>query len=184
MSISRKYFTSTTNFPEREGKSYLRSGSPGGEVPNYLDDSSSESGVLQVHSHTLPLQHTLTCAVLQTFSLTIILSPVFCLILIWLFLVFLLKQLFLVVFHPKYQPNISNLEWWILPVFPLLKSDQCCSILLHLYYVHRASLKLCSVPVCKHACLTECMLEHPGWYDWIPGDLRVLYMEKKTGSPR
>lgn len=43
---------------------------PSREVPSYLDDSRSESAILQVHSHTFPLQHTLTCPVLHSrFSL-------------------------------------------------------------------------------------------------------------------
>lgn len=42
---------------------------PSGEVPSYLDDSRSESAVLQVHLYTLPLQHTLTCPILHSFCL-------------------------------------------------------------------------------------------------------------------
>lgn len=107
---------------------------PGREVPSYLDDSSSESGVFQVPLLTLPLQHTLTCPVLHLSHLSC-----FCLIIIFdyfkLFSTAHMNELPTEYFKPgvMYTPTVLSAEVW--------------SVLLHF------SLKLYSVPVCMHACL-------------------------------
>lgn len=131
-----KVFNVNYQFPRAWRKVLSPLRIPGREVPSYLDDSSSESGVFQVHSLTLSLQHTLTCPVLHLAHWHF--ESCFCLVMIFdylkLFSTANLNELPIEYFKPgvKNTAAVLSAEVW--------------SVLLHF------SLKLYSVPVCMRAC--------------------------------
>jgi len=168
------YFT-----PECKGKAYLLLGFPPAERCRVIWMTPDLSLLFSKSIYTLsPLQHTLTCPVLSSIHSC------------W----FDYFEMFSVaLFHHKwisYQKNTNqifqtqsdefsrcSLYWSVIGV-AAFNSIHTMYTELHWSYA------LSRLPAYMHACLTECMSEHPGWRDWIPGDLRVLYMEKNAWSPR